>query len=134
MTLEKDIVVAQAAVQNAKDRVRYVRDMAASGYLSELEVEEGQFGVKQAELSLQLMKTQLDILKNFPYKKKLQTLKDNLAAVAANHKANVERAMADASRRDRALAELQHCIIKADRSGHAAERTVETIGPVVIGA
>ena len=117
MTLEKDIVVAQAAVQNAKDRLRHVRDMAASGYLSELEVEEGQFGVKQAELSLQLMKTQLDVLKNFTYKEELQTLKGNLAAVAANHKANVERAMADASRRDRALAELQHCVIKADRSG-----------------
>ena len=56
MTLEKDIVVAQAAVQNAKDRLRHVRDMAASGYLSELEVEEGQFGVKQAELSLQLIR------------------------------------------------------------------------------
>lgn len=117
MTLQKDIVVAKAAVRNAKDRVKHVRDMAASGYVNELEVEERQFAVKQAELSLQLKKTQLDVLQNFTHKEQLQTLKGNLAAIEANHKANVERAIADNSRRDRALEELQHCVIKAERSG-----------------
>jgi HlyD family secretion protein len=38
-------------------------------------------------------------------------------SITANHKANVERAMADSSRRDRALEEIQYCVIKAPRSG-----------------
>ena len=117
MSLEKDVVVADAAVQNAKDRVRHVRVMADSGYLSELEVEERQFAVKQAELNLQLKQTQLEILEKFTHKEQLQTLRGNLTAVEATHKANVERAMADNSRRDRAVEELQYCVIKADSSG-----------------
>nr|WP_161501484.1 HlyD family efflux transporter periplasmic adaptor subunit [Rhodopirellula sp. SM50] len=117
LTLEKDVAIARAAVQNAKDRVRHVRAMAASGYLSELEVDERQFAVDQAELNLQLKQTQLEVLKNFTYKEQLQTLKGELAAIEANHKANVERAMADNSRRDRAVEELQYCVIKAPHSG-----------------
>ncbi|MEM9646094.1 MAG: hypothetical protein AAF989_13985 [Planctomycetota bacterium] len=117
LTLEKDVAVAEAAVQSAKDRVRHVRLMAGSGYISELEVEERVFAVKQAELNLSLKETQLEVLKNYTYKEQLQTLKGNLTAIEANHKANVERAMADNSRRDRAVDELQYCIIKADRSG-----------------
>jgi len=47
----------------------------------------------------------------------LQTLKGNLAATKAHHEANAERAIADASRRDRALEEIKHCVVKAERSG-----------------
>ena len=117
LTLEKDVTVAKSALQNAKDRVRHIAVMAGSGYLSELEVEEKRFAVRQAELNLELKKTQLKVLKNFTYKEQLQTLKGNLVSAEATHKANVERAMADASRRDRAVDELQYCTIKAPRSG-----------------
>ena len=117
MSLEKDIAIAKAALQNAKNRVRHTTVMAKSGYISELEVEERQFAVKQAELNLQLKQTQLDVLKNFTYKEQLQTLKGQLGSIKATHKANVERALADNSRRDRAVEELQYCVIKADRSG-----------------
>ncbi len=117
LNLEKEVAVATAGVQNAQDRVRHIGMMAKSGYLSELEVEEKQFAVKQAELNLQLKKTELNVLKNFTYKEQLQTLKGELASIEATHKANVERAMADKSRRDRAVHELQYCVVKAPRSG-----------------
>lgn len=117
LTLEKDITVAQASAQNARDRVKHVRVMADSGYISDLEVEERQFAVKQAVLDLRLKQTQLEVLKNFAYREQLQTLKGELGAIEANHKANVERAMADNSRRDRAVEEMQYCVIKAPRSG-----------------
>ncbi len=117
LTMEKDIVIAKSALQNVKDRLSNSRKMANSGYVSELDVEEKQFAVQQAELNLKLKQTQLDVLKNFTYKEQLQTLKGDLAAIQANHKANVERAIADNSRRDRAINELQYCVIKAPRSG-----------------
>lgn len=117
LTLEKDMTIAKAALQNARERVRHIGVMANSGYLSDLEVEEKQFAVKQAVLDLELKQTQLEVLKNFTYKEQLQTLKGQLASVEATHKANVERAMADNSRRDRAVEELQYCTIKAPRSG-----------------
>ena len=117
MTMEKDVAIAKAAVQSAKDRGRHTRAMASSGYISELELEERQFAIQQAELNLQLKTTQLDVLKNYTYKEQLQTLKGEFASVTATHKANVERAMADKSRRDRAVDELQYCVIRAPRDG-----------------
>ena len=117
LTLEKDVAVAQAAVRSAKDRLRYVSVMASSGYISNLEVEEKKFAVEQAKLNLDLKKTELDVLKKFTFKEQMQTLTGNLASIEAKHKANAERAMADASRRDRAIEELPHCVIKAERSG-----------------
>lgn len=117
LTLKKDVAIATAALQNARDRVRHIAVMADSGYLSDLEVEEKQFAVKQAELNLKLKETQLEVLKYFTYKEQLQTLKGQLSSIEATHKANVERAMADKSRRDRAVNELQYCVVKAPRSG-----------------
>ncbi|TWU28007.1 efflux RND transporter periplasmic adaptor subunit [Novipirellula artificiosorum] len=117
LTLEKDVAIARAALQNARERIRHIGVMADSGYLSELEVEEIQFAVKQAVLHVQLKQTQLEVLKNFTHKEQLQTLKGELASVEATHKANVERVMADNSRRDRAVEELQYCVVKAPRSG-----------------
>jgi HlyD family secretion protein len=117
LTLEKDVTIARSALQNARERVRHIGMMARSGYLSELEVEETQFAVRQAELNLDLKQTQLDVLNNFTYREQLQTLKGELTSVQATHKANVERAMADGSRRDRAVEELQYCVVKAPRSG-----------------
>lgn len=117
MSLEKDIAIAKSALQNSRDRLKHSSVMASSGFISELEIEERQFAVEQAELDLGLKQTQLEVLEDFTYKEQLQTLKGGLAATEANHEANVERAMADASRRDRAVEELQYSVIWAERSG-----------------
>ncbi|MDF1842465.1 MAG: hypothetical protein P1U77_13590 [Rubripirellula sp.] len=135
MALEKDVVVAEATVRNAIDKLQHVTVMAKSGYTSELEIEAQDFVVKQAKLNLSLKQTQLDVLKKFTFKEQMQTLTGNLTSAEARHKANVERAMADASRRDRAVEELQHCVIKADRSGlviHPNAAKWET-GPIAEG-
>lgn len=135
MALEKDVVVAEATVRNAIDKLQHVTAMAKSGYTSELEIEAQDFVVKQAKLNLNLKQTQLDVLKKFTFKEQMQTLTGNLTSAEARHKANVERAMADASRRDRAVEELQHCVIKADRSGlviHPNAAKWET-GPIAEG-
>ena len=117
LTLEKDVAIAEATLRNSGDRLSHVTVMAKSGYISELEIEERKFAVKQAALNLELKKTQLEVLKKFTYKEQMQTLTGGLTSIKANHKANAERAMADMSRRDRALEEIQYCVIKAPRSG-----------------
>ncbi len=91
--------------------------MAKSGYVSELEVEEKQFMVTQAKLEVEIKKTQIDVLKRFTRTEQLETLRGEFAAAKATHAANVERAQADAWRRDRALEEHEHCVVKAERGG-----------------
>ncbi len=114
---EKNLAVAKSRLTAEKNMLAHAKVMAESGYISELEVEERDFAVKQAELAVQLQQTEIDVLKRFTKEEQLQNLKSNFEVTKATHKANVERAMADASRRDRALAEVQHCVIKADRAG-----------------
>jgi len=117
MSLEKEIAVSESALQNARDRLKHSSVMKSSGFVSELEIEERKFIVDQAALDLELKQTRLQVLQEFTYKEQLQTLKGELASTRATHEANVERAMADASRRNRAVEELQYCVIRADRDG-----------------
>ncbi|GAB5440383.1 MAG: hypothetical protein Fues2KO_07320 [Fuerstiella sp.] len=117
LALQKDVAVTQAQLRGSTDALVHLRTMASSGFISQLEVDDAEFRVEQLQRSLDLKKTELEVLRNYTFKERMQTLKGNLQSITANHKANVERAMADGSRRDRAVEELQHCVIKAPADG-----------------
>ncbi len=117
MSLEKEIVVARARLQSAREILAYTKKLAESGYVNEFEVEEKEFAVRQAQLDLEVLRTQLRVLQDYTKKERLAQLKGEYAAIKATHEANVERAQADASRRDRALEERKHCTVRAHRAG-----------------
>lgn len=117
MELEKQLIVAKARLRNAQDRLGHTRIMARSKYKSDLVVEDLQFAVDRETRTVELLKTRLDVLRRFTQKERLQNLQGQLKAAKATHEANAERATADASRRDRALEELPHCIVRAPRAG-----------------
>ena len=115
--LEKDLAIAESSLRTSQNMLDHAELMSDSGYVSDLEVEERQFAVTRAELNVDVTKTHIDVLKQFTKAEQLETLKGNLVAAKARHEANVERAFADASRRDRAVEEHKHCLIKAERGG-----------------
>jgi multidrug efflux pump subunit AcrA (membrane-fusion protein) len=117
MKIEKDLVIAESQLGSKRNMLSHTKLMQESNYKSDLEVEEREFAVDQAKMLLSLTRTELEVLKRFTVAEELGTLKGNLTAVAATHEANAERAMADASRRDRALQEITHCVVRAERSG-----------------
>ena len=117
MTLEKDLAIAESNLLSAQNMLSHAEVMAESGYISQLEVEEKEFAVTRALADVEVKKTEIDVLKRFTKVEQLQTLKGNLAANKARHEANAERAFADASRRDRALEEFKHCVVRAETSG-----------------
>jgi len=119
MKLEKDLAIAESKLRSAENMLAHAKLMAGSGYVSDLDVEEKEFALAQAKLDVEVKTTEIDVLKQFTKAEQLQTLKGNLAATQATHEANAERAMADASRRDRALEEYKHCVVKAERGGLA---------------
>ncbi|MGB7346046.1 MAG: HlyD family efflux transporter periplasmic adaptor subunit [Pirellulaceae bacterium] len=116
-SLQKDLAVAESRLLNAKNRLKHSRMMSRSEYASELEVEEKDFAVEQADLNVKLTQTQIDVLQNFTKKEELVRLEGELRAAVATHKANVERALADKNRLERAKQELESCTIVADRAG-----------------
>lgn len=115
--LEKDLAIAESNLLSSKNMLDHAQRMSERGYVSDLEVEEKEFMVTQAAFDVEVKKTQIDVLKRYTRPIELETLKGNLAADSARHEADKERAFADAARRDRAVEELGHCVIKADRSG-----------------
>ncbi len=116
-TLQKDKAIAEANLRSAKNMFTHANQMAKSRYVSDLEVEEKAFAVERAKLAVDVAQTQIEVLQNFTKAEQLETLNGNLLAVKATHEANVERAEADASRRDRAVEELGYCVVRADRAG-----------------
>jgi len=117
MTLEKDLTIAKSNLLTAQNMLAHAKMMAKRGYVSGLEVDEKTFAVTQAELNVDVKKTQIDVLKNFTKAMELETLKGELNAAKARFAAEEERAQMDAERRDLALEELEYCDIRAERGG-----------------
>jgi multidrug efflux pump subunit AcrA (membrane-fusion protein) len=117
MSLQKDLAIAEANLRTAVSMLDYAKDMAKRGYLSQLELEQRQFAVKRAELAVQAKKAEIEVLQNYTKAMELERLKGQLEAAKARLAADEERAKLDAFRRDLALEELKHCMIKADRAG-----------------
>ena len=116
-SLQKDLAIAESRLLNAKNRLKHSRMMSKSEYTSELEVEEKGFAVEQADLNVQLTETRIEVLENFTKQEELVRLKGELKAAQATHEANVERALADKKRLERARQELEYCTIRAERAG-----------------
>ena len=116
-TLQKDLAIAESRMLSAKNRLSHSQMMARSEYASELEVEEKEFAVAQAELSMKLTQTRINVLEKFTKKEELATLNGALNVAKATHEANMETAYADRERLNRAKEELQYCVIKAARGG-----------------
>lgn len=117
MTLEKDRVIARSNLRTAQNILAHAQMMAERGYVSNLELQEKTFAVTQAELNVDVKKTQIDVLERFTKAMELETLKGNLNAAKARFAAEAERSQQDAERRDLALEELEYCVMKAERSG-----------------
>jgi len=117
MRLQKDLAIIQSNLRTAQNMLAHAELMAKRGYVSGLEVEEMKFAVTQADLNVDVKKTEIDVLQRFTKAMELETLKGNLNAAKARLAAEEERAQMDAERRDLALEELEYCVIKAERSG-----------------
>ena len=117
MTLEKDLTIARSNLLTAQNILAHTEKMAERGYVSGLDVEDKTFAVTQAELNIDVKKTQIDVLKQFTKAMELETLNGNLNAAKARYAAETERNQQDAARRDLAIEELEYCVMKAERSG-----------------
>jgi len=117
MTLEKDLAIAESNLRTAQNMLGHAERMAERGYVSELEVQEKTFAVTQAELYMGVKKTEIEVLKNFTKAMELETLKGNLNASKAKHEADKELAKSLEVQLGLCRADLDYCVVKAERSG-----------------
>lgn len=117
MNLEKDMRLSESNLLTAQSMLEHAQMMHERGYISQLQVDKKAFNVKQAELDVDVKKTQIDALVNYTRKTQLETLTGEFKSAQAQFNASDERARADIMRRDQALEEYEHCIVIAQKSG-----------------
>ncbi|MDB4338819.1 hypothetical protein OAA19_01790 [Rubripirellula sp.] len=116
-SLKKERAIAEANLVNATNRLNHFRMLERSDYASERQVEERLFAREQATLDVALRNTRIAVLEDYTKKEELINLRGELNAAEATHEANLERALADKQRLDRANEELRQCTILAERDG-----------------
>ncbi len=117
LTLEKELSIAEANLLMAKNSLSHAEKLQDRGFVHSLEVQQKTELVNQAELDVDVKKTDIDVLKRFSKAMQLETLNGDLKSAEATHAANVERAELDETRRDQALEEFEQCVIKAEKDG-----------------
>jgi HlyD family secretion protein len=115
--LEKQLTIAQSNLLTAKKMLGHSESMFKRGYVSELEVEGNRFTVTQANLELKVRENAIEVLKKYTKEMQLETLRGSLNSTKSKFKADKAGLAMDEGRRDRAIQELDFCVIKADRSG-----------------
>ena len=117
MEKEKELAIAESDLGTAKNLLVHAEQMAARGYVSELEVERSEFQVTQFQLDVEVKQTEIDVLKRFTKTEQLANLNGEVEVAKAQFEASDERAFADESRRDRSVETLGFCVMKAPRDG-----------------
>ncbi len=115
--LEKLLAIGKSRVLTARNMLDHDRMMAERGYVSSLKVEQREFRLSQARLNLVIQETNIDVLKKFTKAERLERLQGELKSATAEYKAAAERTFADEHRRDVAIEEFKHCVVKAPRAG-----------------
>jgi multidrug efflux pump subunit AcrA (membrane-fusion protein) len=115
--LEKDLAIAESNLRTAQSFLAHNEMMTERGYVSQLRVDQSEIRVTQAELSLDQVEAQIRVLKDYEKQMRLEELRGNLRAARAELDAEEERAKMHAERLALAKEELEHCVVRADRSG-----------------
>ncbi len=115
--LERGETIARTNLETAEKMLINTKKMFRRGYVTELEVEGNAFTVTQAELELEVVKTEIDVLQKYTKEMQLETLNGNLKASKSKLQADEAGFTMDEARLKRAREELENCVIKAERSG-----------------
>lgn len=117
MTLEKDLAIAEEQLRTARSMLSHAQLMLERGYISELEVEQKEFAVKEAKLDVEIKQTDIDVLKRFTKAQELATLRGDWESAKAAAKGHEEVLKMDEARIALARKEIERSTIRAPRSG-----------------
>ncbi|MBC8352808.1 MAG: HlyD family efflux transporter periplasmic adaptor subunit [Planctomycetes bacterium] len=116
-SLKKELEAKERNLRTAHKMLERSEKLFKQGYVTELEVDGNAFTVTQAELELKVKETEIKVLNDFTKKMMLETLNGDLTASESKLAADDAGLEMEIKRQDRALEELNACVIKAERSG-----------------
>ena len=123
--LEAGLSIADSNLQSAKKMLAHSKLLFKRGYVTKLELEGNTFTVTQAELELKVAETRIDVLKRFTKAMDMERMNGHLTYTTIKLKADAAGLAMDEARRDRALVELENCVIRAEKGGMVIYPTAE---------
>jgi HlyD family secretion protein len=117
LTLENQIFSAKEALRQAQQNLEYGRRLLAKGYVTKLEVEAHEFGVKKAEKDLDARETELWGLKKYTYEKTLTNLLANIQTYQARLKSEEHSHQLDEEKLELIEEQIEACTVKAPEPG-----------------
>ena len=115
--LERQLKVARTNLETAESHLANSRSMFNRGFVTLLEVESNEFTVTRAKLELEVVETDLLVLEKYTRNMRLETIRGQLAAAKSKKQADEAGLAMDEGRRDRAIKELEYCVITAPKAG-----------------
>ena len=116
-TAETNITIAEENLRSSKNSLNYSQRMFQRGYISQLELESQQFGVKRAELELAGARTARKVLEEFTKVKMLEDLRSQVETAAATLEAEQAAFELEEAKLKRLETQLTNCTILAPQDG-----------------
>ena len=114
---EMHVTIAKANLTVAQNTLEHAEKMFRKGFVSQLELQAAKFSIEQAELQLDVMKTDLNVLNKYTKQKTLQDLRGLLKAAEAKLASDKAALNLEKSRLDREKRQLKNCTVKAEVAG-----------------
>ncbi len=123
--LESALSIAESNLQSAEKMLAHSQLLFKRGYVTDLELKGNAFTVTQAKLEKSVAETRIDVLKRFTKAMDMERMNGHLTYMSIKLKADEAGLRMDEARRDRAQAELENCIIRAEKAGLVIYPTAE---------
>ena len=117
MGKELELVVMESDLLSFNKILAFNTQQFEKGYASQDQVDSWRRRIDTHLVGLDLLKSDIEVLKVHTKKSEMARLEGQLKVAKAQFEASDERAEADASRRDRAVEEKEHCMVYAPKDG-----------------
>ena len=114
---EAAMAIAASNLRSAEKMLEHSELLFKRGYVTELELAGNKFTVTQADLEFQVTQTEIAVLEKYTKAMELESLNGTLTSRRSKLEADRAGLAMDQSRRDRALEELENCVIRAEKPG-----------------
>jgi len=115
--LESDEFVQQEDLRRAEEYYRYSQKLAARGYTTEVQLEADRFAVEKARKSLAVVRTKLEVLRNFTKVKTMKQLQASVETAEARLRTRENSHNLDNERLEKIKDYIAKCVIKAPAPG-----------------
>ena len=114
---QNNLAIAKSNLQSAEQTLTESQALYNKGFMTALEYEGNELTVVQAQLQLKVCETKLDVLQRYTREMNLEGMRGGVTYRSGKLKADQSGLKMTISRRDRAIAELAECVVRAERDG-----------------